>query len=62
MTSTGTVADVNAALARVDYLGNAIFRGSDSFNIGVDDQGNTGSGATIATRRSLRAIKPATGP
>ena len=44
MTFTGTVANVNAALARVDYLGNANFSGADTLSISVDDQGNTGSG------------------
>ena len=44
MTFTGTVANVNAALARVDYLGNANYSGADALAISVDDQGNTGSG------------------
>ena len=44
MTFTGTVANVNAALARVDYLGNANYSGADTLSISVDDQGNTGSG------------------
>ena len=44
MTFTGTLANVNAALARVDYLGNANFAGADTLAISVDDQGNTGSG------------------
>ena len=44
MTFTGTVANVNSALARVDYLGNANYSGADTLNISVDDQGNTGSG------------------
>ena len=56
MTFTGTVANVNSALARVDYLGNANFAGADALSITVDDQGNTGSGGarrTVVRWRSL---------
>jgi len=38
MVFTGTVANVNAALATVNYLGNANYNGSDTLNISVDDQ------------------------
>ena len=44
MTFTGTVANVNLALARVDYLGNANFSGADTLSISVDDQGEYGLG------------------
>ena len=53
MTFTGTVANVNAALARVDYLGNANFSGADALSISVDDQGNTGSGGRRPTAKSV---------
>ena len=55
MTFTGTVANVNLALARVDYLGNANYNGTDTLSITVDDQGNTGSGGarpTVSRSRS----------
>jgi len=48
LTFTGTLSNVNAALARVDYLGNANFNGSDTLSISVNDQGNTGWGARRA--------------
>ena len=53
MTFTGTVANVNSALARVDYLGNANYSGSDSLSISVDDQGNTGSGGAKTDTKSV---------
>ena len=53
MTFTGTVANVNAALARVDYRGNAGFSGADTLNLSVDDQGNTGSGGAKTDSKSI---------
>ena len=53
MTFTGTVANVNAALARVDYLGNANYSGVDTLSISVDDQGNTGSGGAKTDSKSI---------
>ena len=53
MTFTGTVANVNAALARVDYLGNANYSGADSLSISVDDQGNTGAGGAKTDTKSV---------
>ena len=44
MTFTGTLADVNAALANIDYLSDANYHGVDGLNIEVNDQGNTGTG------------------
>ena len=44
MTFTGTVANVNAALNGLTYLGNSNFNGSDTLTITTNDQGNTGSG------------------
>ena len=44
MTFTGTVANVNAALATVNYLGNTNYNGSETLNINVDDLGNSGAG------------------
>ncbi len=53
---TGTLAQVNTALARVDYLGNANYSGSDSLSISSDDQGNSGSGG--ARRTASRSRSP----
>ena len=53
MIFTGTLANVNSALAAVDYLGNANYSGSDALTISVDDQGNTGSGGA-KTRQQVR--------
>ena len=53
MTFTGTVANVNLALARVDYLGNANYAGADSLSVSVDDQANTGSGGAKTDSRSI---------
>ncbi len=40
----GTLADVNAALATLTYAPNLDFEGSDTLDISVDDNGNTGLG------------------
>jgi len=53
MVFTGTVANVNSALATVNYLGNVNFNGSDTLNISVDDQGNTGSGGAKTDSKSI---------
>ena len=53
MTFTGTVANVNLALARVDYLGNANYSGADVLSVSVDDQGNTGSGGAKTDTKSV---------
>ena len=44
MTFTGTVGDINAALATLSYQGNQDFNGTDTLNLSVNDQGNTGLG------------------
>jgi VCBS repeat-containing protein len=44
MTFTGTVANINAALATITYLPTANFNGSDTFTIITNDLGNTGTG------------------
>ena len=53
MMFTGTVTNVNAALATVNYLGNANYSGSDTLTISVDDQGNTGSGGAKTDSKSI---------
>src|SRR5205823_13686296 len=45
MTFTGTVANINAALAGMSFLGNSNYNGAGaSVQIVTNDQGNTGSG------------------
>ena len=47
MTFTGTVAEVNAALAGLSFNPTASFIGAASLQIVTSDQGNTGSGGTL---------------
>ena len=53
MVFTGTVANVNAALATVQYRGNTNYSGSDTLSISVNDQGNTGSGGAKINSKSI---------
>ena len=53
MTFTGTLANINSALARVDYLGNANYSGTDALAVSVDDQGNTGAGGAKTNSGSV---------
>ncbi|MDD0976207.1 VCBS domain-containing protein [Pseudomonas fontis] len=41
---TGTLADINAALASLQYLGNTDFNGIDTLTVVSNDQGNFGDG------------------
>jgi hypothetical protein len=45
VTASGTLADLNAALAGLSYTPAANFNGADSLAITVDDQGNSGGAA-----------------
>jgi len=49
---TGTITDVNAALNGIKYRGNLDFNGSDTLNIGVNDNGNTGTGGNKTDSQS----------
>ena len=42
LTLSGTLADVNTALASLRYLGNANFNGTDTLTVVSNDQGNFG--------------------
>ncbi len=53
MTFTGTVTDLNAALATLSYRGNLDFHGTDTLSISVDDQNNTGLGGALSDSGSL---------
>ncbi|RZI84403.1 MAG: DUF4347 domain-containing protein, partial [Rubrivivax sp.] len=47
MTFTGTVTDINAALAGMSYLPTSNYNGADTLTIVTSDQGNTGTGGTL---------------
>ena len=61
LTITGTVAQVNAALAGTQFHPTANFNGAASIVVTTDDQGNTGTGggAATTTRSRLRS-RPST--
>lgn len=42
LTLTGTLTSLNAALANLQYLGNANFNGADTLTVNTNDQGNFG--------------------
>src|SRR5204863_9392 len=48
MTFTGTVANINAALNGLTYLGNANYNGPDTLTLNTNDQGNTGIGGALS--------------
>ena len=50
---SGSLADVNAALAGLEYTGDADFNGQDFLNIAVDDGGNTGTGGAMSDAKSV---------
>ncbi|MBW4522495.1 MAG: VCBS domain-containing protein [Scytolyngbya sp. HA4215-MV1] len=52
MTFTGSLSDIQAALAGLTYQGNLDFNGADIINLSVDDQGNTG-GAPLSTSKTI---------
>ena len=67
VTLTGTVADINRALAGLTYTPNAGFVGSDSLTVRVDDRGNIGEvnnngipGEPTADNLSATASSPLT--
>ena len=47
MSFTGTVADLNNALASITYTPTTGFNGAETFLYAIDDQGNTGSGGAL---------------
>ncbi len=48
MVFTGTVTDINAALATLTYNPTANYNGTDTLTITTNDQGNTGSGGALS--------------
>ncbi len=53
MTFTGTLAQINAALDGLTYLGNANYNGADAVSVDVDDLGNMGIGGPLTDSASV---------
>jgi VCBS repeat-containing protein len=53
MTFTGTVANVNAALNGLSYLGDANYNGPDSLSILTSDRKNTGTGGPLTDQSTV---------
>ncbi len=53
MTFTGTLANVNAALANATFDPTADFSGAASLQVDVDDQGNNGSGGNLTDSETI---------
>ena len=53
MKFTGSLADVNAALATLTYHGNLNYNGPDSILVYVSDQGNTGAGGPLSANGTI---------
>lgn len=53
MTFTGTVTDINSALAGLTYQPNSNFNGAASLSVSVNDQGNSGSGGPLTGSGSV---------
>jgi len=53
MTFTGTLTNINTAIASLTYQGTSNFNGADALNILVDDLGNTGSGGALIDNGSI---------
>ena len=58
MTFTGTLANLNAALASLTYRPDADFAGTDTLTLFVDDQGNTGGAAKTASDTATITVSP----
>ncbi len=53
MIFSGTLAAVNSALTSLIYRGNANFNGTDTINLSVNDNGNTGSGIALSDSKTI---------
>lgn len=63
VTFSGSAANVNAALNGLRYRGNPDFNGSDTLNLNLNDQGNTGQGGTLLATGSIAiAVTPVNDP
>ena len=52
ITASGTLANLNAALNGMQYLGSSNYNGPDTLNIGINDNGNTGTGGPLTDAKS----------
>ncbi len=50
---TGSLTDINTALTTLSYQGNLNYVGTDTLNVTVNDQGNTGSGGALQDTGSV---------
>src|SRR5690606_36727406 len=62
MVFTGTIADVNAALEGMRFTPAAGYHGAASIQISVDDLGNTGGAAQVATETIVITVNAANDP
>ena len=62
MTFTGTLTDLNTALASTTYRPAPNYFGTDTLTLLVDDQGNTGGGALTATDTAGIVVAPVNDP
>jgi hypothetical protein len=53
MTFSGTKADINAALAGLKYKGNLNYNGSDTLQLNVNDNSQTGSGGPLTDTKTI---------
>ncbi|MBD1938670.1 cadherin-like domain-containing protein [Microcoleus sp. FACHB-68] len=53
MTFTGSLTNINSALANLTYQGNANYFGIDNINLSVSDLGNTGTGGALTASNSI---------
>ncbi|NVK02375.1 MAG: tandem-95 repeat protein, partial [Oceanospirillaceae bacterium] len=53
ITVTGSLADLQSAIGTLSYKGDLNFNGADSIVIKLEDQGNTGSGGSLADEVSV---------
>ena len=50
---TGSLVDLNNAIAEITYRGNLDFQGNDSIDITVSDLGNTGAGGALTDTKTI---------
>ncbi|MBN2578729.1 MAG: tandem-95 repeat protein [Pirellulales bacterium] len=56
MTFTGSLADVNAAVASLTYRGNLNYNGPDTILVYVNDQGNTGASGPLSVNGTIQIM------
>ncbi|MBW4659644.1 MAG: tandem-95 repeat protein [Drouetiella hepatica Uher 2000/2452] len=53
ITLTGSLANINTALAGLSYQGNANVNGNDTLSISFNDQGNVGTGGALSANKTV---------